>query len=344
MTTKRILKSIFPAVYGLIVYATIRLLQDTETGFHFWVRPMLLTSMEIVLSIVVGYLNIYMINRVCNLNDQRQSAYKLTSSLLWREILTVALLNTITVNLFFTPLTAFTGDGLSWADLASINVVPLLYTLIYYGVIRSGRFLTAYVQHQLLVEKLTTDQLETELKFLKAQYHPHFLFNALNTIYFQMDDDVPGAKKSTELLSSLLRYQLYDQQQQVSVRQELEYLENYIQLQKIRASKKMRLTINFDEKLADQQVYPLLLLPLVENAFKYAGGKYVIDIVAKATADGILFKVYNDIPGQIKPSDNYGGIGLENLKRRLHLLYPGKHRLVAGAHENSYIAELELKF
>jgi hypothetical protein len=344
MTRQRFLRSIFPAAYGLLVYATIRLLQDTESGFHFWNRPLLLNSLEAGLSIVVGYLNIYMINRVCDHNDQRQSEHKLTSSLLWREILLLAGMNTLVVNLIFTPMASVTDDGLSWSDLVSINVVPLLYVLIYYGVIRSGKFLKAYVQHQLLVEKLTNDQLETELKFLKAQYHPHFLFNALNTIYFQMDEDVQGAKKSTELLSSLLRYQLYDQQQQVSIRQELEYLQNYIQLQKIRASKKMNLNVYFDELLADQQIYPLLLLPLVENAFKYAGGKYGIDITAKVSNDVFVFSVSNDVPAQMISPDNYSGIGHENLKRRLHLLYPEKHRLVGGRQGDRYIAELELNF
>jgi hypothetical protein len=344
MTRQRFLRSIFPAAYGLLVYATIRLLQDTESGSHFWNRPLLLNSLEAGFSIVVGYLNIYMINRVCDHNDQHQSGDKLNSSLLWREILLLAGMNTLVVNLIFTPMASVTDDGLSWSDLVSINVVPLLYVLIYYGVIRSGKFLKAYVQHQLLVEKLTNDQLETELKFLKAQYHPHFLFNALNTIYFQMDEDVQGAKKSTELLSSLLRYQLYDQQQQVSVRQELEYLQNYIQLQKIRASKKMNLNVYFDEQLADQQVYPLLLLPLVENAFKYAGGKYGIDITAKVSNDAFVFSVSNDVPAQMMSPDNYSGIGHENLKRRLHLLYPEKHRLIAGRHGDRYIAELELNF
>lgn len=345
MARSRFIKYVFPAIYGLIVYFTIRLLQDTETGFRFWNRPLLVNALEVCLSIMVGYLNIYMINYVCDLTDRRQRpGEKLTPSLLWRELYTVAGLNIILVNLIFTPLASVTDDGLSWSDLVSINIVPLLYVLIYYGVIRSGKFLTAYIQHQLLVEKLTNDKLETELKFLKAQYHPHFLFNALNTIYFQMDEDVQGAKKSTELLSSLLRYQLYDQQQQVAVRQELEYLENYIQLQKIRASQKLSLSVTFDEDLADQQIYPLLLLPLVENAFKYAGGKYTIDITAKATLNGIIFRVYNDTPALIKPSGNYSGIGLENLKRRLHLLYPDKHRLVTDHIENSYSAELELNF
>ncbi len=89
------------------------------------------------------------------------------------------------------------------------------------------------------------------------------------------------AKKSIEKFSELLRYQLYDQQQTVPVSMELHYLENFIELQKVRSSDKLQLRVHFDGSLKDEQVYPLLFLPLVENAFKYAGGEYHITIEAR---------------------------------------------------------------
>jgi two-component system LytT family sensor kinase len=336
-------KYIFPALYGLLVYFTIRLLHDLDINSQFWKRDWALNIFEMSCSVLTGYAAIYLFEWLFRFYDKRWPL-QLNYQGVVRELIILVLANLVLVNLIFTPMAAFTDDGLSWADVADLNMIPTLYAIIYYGITRSNTWLKAYVNNKLQLEKLTNDQLETELKFLKAQYHPHFLFNALNTIYFQMDEDVQGAKKSTELLSSLLRYQLYDQQQQVSVRQELEYLQNYIQLQKIRASKKMNLNVYFDEQLADQQVYPLFLLPLVENAFKYAGGKYGIDITAKVSNDVFVFSVSNDIPAQMISPDNYSGIGHENLKRRLHLLYPEKHRLVAGRQGDRYIAELELNF
>ncbi|HMG11175.1 MAG TPA: histidine kinase [Mucilaginibacter sp.] len=336
-------KYIFPALYGLLIYFTIRLLHDLDIDSQFWKRDWALNIFEMSCSVLAGYSAIYLFEWLFRFYDRRWSL-QLDYQGVVRELIILVFANLVLVNLIFTPMAAFTDDGLSWADLADLNMIPTLYAIIYYGITRSNTWLKAYVNNKLQLEKLTNDQLETELKFLKAQYHPHFLFNALNTIYFQMDEDVQGAKKSTELLSSLLRYQLYDQQQQVSVRQELEYLQNYIQLQKIRASNKMNLNIYFDEQLADQQVYPLLLLPLVENAFKYAGGKYGIDITAKVSNDVFVFSVSNDVPAQMMSPDNYSGIGHENLKRRLHLLYPEKHRLVAGRQGDRYIAELELNF
>jgi len=336
-------KYVFPGLYGLLIYFTIRALNDIVIDIEFWKRSWALNSLEISLSILVGYLGIALFEWLFRYFDKKGSV-QLSYKSLVQELLIFVLANLILINLIFTPMAAFTDDGLSWADAVDINLIPTLYAIIYYGITRTNTWLRAYVNNQMQLEKLTNDHLETELKFLKAQYHPHFLFNALNTIYFQMDEDVAGAKKSTELLSSLLRYQLYDQQQLVPIKQELEYLQNYIELQKIRASQKMRLSVFFDEELADQLVYPLLLLPLVENAFKYIGGDYKIDISATTIEKGMLFKVYNDVPATMKIADNYSGIGHENLKRRLELLYPNKHRLIAGGEAGSYIAQLELEF
>jgi len=258
------------------------------------------------------------------------------------ELFWVFLITEICVNAVMTPMVALTDDGLSWGDLAIINVIPLLFNMIYYAVVRGNKLLKAYTDKKLQLEKITNDHLQTELKFLKAQYHPHFLFNALNTIYFQMDEDVSAAKKSIEKFSGLLRYQLYDQQQKVPVSQEIQYLANFIELQQVRTSEKLQLYVSFDPQLNGQQVYPLLLLPLVENAFKYVGGDYKIDITARLEGDNLLFTVTNSIPLNM-PVKASIGIGLENLKRRLELLYEGKSSLKTVKQPELFNAELHLK-
>ncbi|HEY9197139.1 MAG TPA: hypothetical protein VIM77_12770 [Mucilaginibacter sp.] len=128
------------------------------------------------------------------------------------------------------------------------------------------------------------------------------------------------------------------------VKQELEYLENYIALQKVRASSKLRLQVDFEEELADEPIHPLLLLPLVENAFKYIGGDYKISISARSRDNRLVFSVVNDIPAQMPVNGNYSGIGLDNLRRRLLLLYPGRHNLVTMREETRFVANLELDF
>jgi len=239
---------------------------------------------------------------------------------------------------------ALTDDGLQWADFVDICTIPTLYAIVYYGIARSSTYMKAYVNNKLQLEKLTNDHLATELKFLKAQYHPHFLFNALNTIYFQMDEDLMGAKRSIEKFSELLRYQLYDQQQQVPVSNEVDYLKSFIDLQKVRSSSKLKIQVTFDNNLNGQLVYPLLFLPLVENAFKFIGGDYVLSINTQLLNNQIIFKVENSVPDFEQPLVHKGGIGHENLKRRLDLLYPGKHTLYTKSEHNTYTAELKLDY
>jgi two-component system, LytTR family, sensor kinase len=261
-----------------------------------------------------------------------------------RELLILVGANLLLMNAILTPMAALTDDGLSWGDFADINVIPTLYAIVYYGIVRTSTYLKAYVDNKVKLEQVTNEHLQTELKFLKAQYHPHFLFNALNTIYFQMDEDHEGAKRSIEKFSELLRYQLYDQQLQVPVTQEIEYLQTFIDLQKIRSTDKLKLNVDFDKKLNGQLVYPLLFLPLVENAFKFVGGEYKMVIEARVDGDNIEFRVENSIPELKQVPQKAGGIGLGNLKRRLDLLYPGKHSLNLERKDNHFTAELKVQY
>jgi two-component system, LytTR family, sensor kinase len=336
----RFWKYLFPPIYGLVVYFTIRLLLDSVTGMKFWHRR--LTLYEVILSILVGYLLIRVLNKLFRYFDEHWPA-DFSQRRIIRELGYVFVVNFIFQNAILTTWTALTDDGLQWFDFADINTIPLLYVLIYYGIMRSRTFLKAYVAGKVQLEKITNDKLETELKFLKAQYHPHFLFNALNTIYFQMDENVAEAKKSVEKFSELLRYQLYDQQQTVPISQEIHYLQNYIQLQEIRSSDKLQLSQHFDERLNGQMIYPLLLLPLVENAFKYVGGAYWIRIESRVDNLEFHFSVSNAIPAEIVHFKS-GGIGLENLQRRLQLLYPGRHSFQVIRKEDQFVAALMLKW
>jgi two-component system LytT family sensor kinase len=331
----------FPPIYGLLVYFTIRLVLDSVTGMRFWKRDWGLNSIEISTCLVTSYLFVWAFRKLFRYFDRRWPAdfsYKRVA----KELFFVFLANGILQNALLTPVAALTDDGLQWYDVVDINTIPLLYAIIYYGIVRSSGFLQAYVASKLQLEKITNDTLQTELKFLKAQYHPHFLFNALNTIYFQMDENVAEAKRSVEKFSELLRYQLYDQQQTVPVSQEIHYLQNFIQLQKWRSSERLQLSVRFDGKLNGQRVYPLLLLPLVENAFKYVGGDYWIMIEAVAEGSDLRFTVRNAVPPEMAAPAS-GGIGLENLRRRLVLLYPGKHEFLAEKKDGQFNANLSLK-
>lgn len=333
-------KYIFPPLYGLLFYTIIRLISDIENGDKFWERPWQMNAIETGACILFSYalvrIPLYFVGKF----KKRESRFNARAVFLeFGEILIVTLIIATVVVYIIHYLT---HDPVGIDDLVIANVLMAFFMLLHYAIARGNSFIQAFIEQKLVLEKIRNDQLQTELKFLKAQYHPHFLFNALNTIYFQMDENVGEAKKSVEKFSELLRYQLYDQQQTVPISQEIRYLQNFIQLQEIRSSEKLRLTVYFDAKLNSQLVYPLLLLPLVENAFKYVGGDYWIRIEAIPEGDGLRFSVHNAIPPEI-PAGKAGGIGLENLQRRLQLLYPGRHIFQVEKKDGRFAAELILQ-
>lgn len=332
---------IFPIIFGLLIYTSIRLINDTTAQEKFWERPFITNAIELTTLIIVSFIIQAMLNYFIKKFSEDKNK-PINGRMILKEFLVVFAVCQLIVNITIVPMAALTDDGLGLNDFVIINIIPALYVMLYFAIVRGNNYLSAYVQNKIKLEKITNDQLQTELKFLKAQYHPHFLFNALNTVYFQMDEDIAAAKNSIEKFSSLLRYQLYDQQQTVSISQEIEYLKNFIELQKIRSSDKLQLQVHFDESLNGQQVYPLLFLPLVENAFKYVGGNYQIAIKAIQQNKTILFSVMNSLPGEMVLLKT-GGIGLENLKRRLELLYPGTHQLNMVKKEDEYFVELIIR-
>lgn len=337
---KRFWKYLFPALFWTIIYASIRLVNDTTANERFWERPWHVTAIEMGIGIIVGYGVDWLLRGYVRRMSRARPVFD--SMQVLREFLRLGLVSLVLINLVLYLVHYLIDDPVDMADIAIANILILLYVLLHYAISRGNNFLKAFIAERLQLEKIRNDQLSTELKFLKAQYHPHFLFNALNTIYFQMDEDVAGAKHSIEKFSELLRYQLYDQGQMVPVARELEYLHAFVELQKMRSSDRLELRIDIDERLGQQQVYPLLFLPLVENAFKYVGGDYGIFIRASAEGPRIRFSVTNSIPGNqfpVKP----GGIGLENLRRRLELLYPEKHRLDIVKTSDSFKATIEIE-
>lgn len=337
-------KYIFPPLYGLFFYTIIRLVSDLTNADKFWERRLEQNLVEVCASILLAYFLVrvpgYFVAKFQKKNHPNNGK---TLFLEFGEVLLFAMVVATVVCVVVHVLSNDYPIGID--DLVIVNVLLSLFVLLHYAIRRGNSFVQALIEQKVLTEKIRNDHLNTELKFLKAQYHPHFLFNALNTIYFQMDEDVGAAKRSVEKFSELLRYQLYDQQQTVPVHQEIHYLDNFIRLQQTRSSEKLRLDTWFDPQLDGQQVYPLLFLPLVENAFKYVGGEYHIHIRAALNNRNIEFQVTNAVPAHIPdPGRTDKGIGLENLRRRLELLYPGRHTFTAQRNDTIFSAALTLQY
>jgi two-component system, LytTR family, sensor kinase len=181
-------------------------------------------------------------------------------------------------------------------------------------------------QNQEKEKMLIKEKLETELNFLKAQTNPHFLFNTLNNIYYLARSKAESTPEVVMQLSKLLRFMLYESQQyDISLSREVKMLEDYLDIERIRYDE--RLDIRFENEVDDEdtRIAPLLLVPLVENAFKHGAGQSTgaayIHIDLQVKKQQLKFLVENSL--EERPVQEPGeGIGIKNLRRRLELMYP----------------------
>jgi two-component system, LytTR family, sensor kinase len=183
-------------------------------------------------------------------------------------------------------------------------------------------------QYSLNLEK---EKLEAELKFLKSQLHPHFLFNTLNNLYALTLKKSDKAPDMVIKLSNLLEYTLYSgTDAEVELQEELKQLWGYIDLEKLRFGKRLKINTVIEGNIEGLMIAPLLLLPFVENSFKHGASKDFkspyIEIKVIVKENQLLFSISNSYNAESGKFENYKeGIGLKNVKRRLQLLYPDKH-------------------
>lgn len=192
------------------------------------------------------------------------------------------------------------------------------------------------------------ERLQSELSFLRSQISPHFIFNVLNSIVYLIRTQSHLAEDVTLKLSELMRYMLYESADAlVPLEQEVDYLRNYVELQKIRFEEDVDIRLTIEGEAAAQFIEPMLLIPFVENAFKHGVGMVtapLIEIVLKMEVDRLSFHVSNTVsafPNEEK--DSSSGIGLRNVRRRLELLYPHQHKLTTKEENDIYEVELFLQ-
>ncbi|GAB3919089.1 sensor histidine kinase [Mucilaginibacter boryungensis] len=191
---------------------------------------------------------------------------------------------------------------------------------------------------------LENQRLTAELAFLKSQINPHFLFNSLNSIYslaYQKSETTPEAILK---LSEIMRYMLYEcNDNKVDLAKELTYLQNYIDLQKIRFGKKAYVDFEVNGQVTNQRIVPLLLIAFIENAFKHGVAndpKHPIKLIINLDDGHLSF--YMENRKHVHNRDSSGGIGLSNVKRRLDLLYPNAYKLEIHDDADIYTCELSL--
>jgi LytS/YehU family sensor histidine kinase len=209
--------------------------------------------------------------------------------------------------------------------------------------------ITDWYSHENARQQLMKEKYEAELKFLKTQIHPHFLFNMLNNLYAL---SLKKSDKTPEMIlkiSSLLDYMLHEaNSSSVTLGREIEVLEDYIELEKIRYGEKIHLTLNMDGNIDGKRIAPLLLLPFLENSFKHGAGEELndawISLSIKTEGPSLSMQLANSRSKSVSQDNNSIGekIGFENVKKRLNLLYDDGYTLDIKALEDTYTVFLKI--
>ncbi len=223
---------------------------------------------------------------------------------------------------------------------------PLLpNVMFFFMIIGTALGISYYLKSVEDLEKEKENQ-KAELQWLKNQLNPHFLFNTMNNISAQIYTNPDEAQENLSRLSAVLRYALYETQvEKVPLEGEIEFMEDYISLMKLRCSEKTTVTVDFDCKTSGVKILPLLYVSLIENAFKHGisnNEESCIKVSLKNSAENLHFTVENsNFPKNENRSGS--GIGLENLKRRLELAYDGNYKFSSGVTDGIYISKLIIK-
>ncbi len=245
----------------------------------------------------------------------------------------------LAVSLTIAVLLKSAGDRLliEWSDLngplarykdGNVPILSgLVADLVFLFITTPVRWMDEFYKRKALQERFQTHRLAAELKFLKTQVNPHFLFNTLNNLYSLA---YTGSEKTAPMilkLSEMMRYMLYESDaEQVPLDKEIQYIQNYIQLQQLKTEEEQQIIFEVLGETAGLQLPPMLFVPLVENAFKHGNLEENGWLKAKIEVEDkrLIFSIHNSFrPHQQK--DPVGGIGLENVRKRLQLLFPEKH-------------------
>lgn len=200
--------------------------------------------------------------------------------------------------------------------------------------------------------KVEKEHVATELSILKAQIHPHFFFNTLNSIYALSYTDVESSRQILTKMSYIMRYLLYEtKQNNVSLSKELAFISNYIEIMKVRLNQCNTVKFDFPDNVTPMSIAPMILMPYVENVFKHGAGEKEnteLFINIYQTENGIRLMTRNPIVVKpaLPPEQVPGGIGMQNTLRRLELLYKNRYKIITGttiANQFELTLELELK-
>ena len=228
-------------------------------------------------------------------------------------------------------------------SMANLSILLTLAMIFLSTSIRSSQLM---LNQEKIAAELKSENLDTELKFLRSQINPHFLFNALNNIYSLAISNSAQTADYLVKLSDMLRYNIYESaSKRVRLAKEVDYIKNFISLQQLKDEDIKNIKTELDQVDGNLLIEPMLLIPFVENSFKHskiedeAGW---LDLSLSTGAKSLNFAISNSKPAFGHRKDSVGGVGLENVKRRLGLLYPDRHLLEITEDDSSFHVKLNI--
>lgn len=221
--------------------------------------------------------------------------------------------------------------------------------LVSCGIIFGVKYYKSWYTHQRENAVLIDENSQAELQLLKAQVHPHFLFNTLNNIYSLTLDDSPKAATTVKKLSGMVKYMINEGAETfVPVSKEIKMLLDYIGLERIRYGNRLEMTLEIRHNLDDNRlIAPLLMIPFVENCFKHGASKTIdkarIDLFIETGNEWLEFKISNGQPAMQTNENKRKKIGLLNVQKRLELIYPGTHQLEVRSSEKLFEVNMKVR-
>ena len=307
-----------------------------------WLIVFTVVGVQLVFALIIGYLN-YFILLPTFLKDKKLGRY------LFQFFVAFAVLISVRLALGRYLFDGFRGgNDFLYTTRYTIQVVTTnFFIVIFLGMIR---FAVDWFEFEARQKNVENERLIAELNFLKAQINPHFLFNTLNNLYYLAYTKSSNTTEVIAKLSQMMRYMIYDSNYPlVPLSKEIEYMENYISLERLRLNEQIPIGFTIDGgNPEDFLIAPLIFITFLENAFKHGVSNNHphawVNISIKIQGRECVYRVENSKIPFVKPeAEQKSGIGIQNVKRRLELSYPGRHSLAVEDLKDRYSVQLNIQ-
>lgn len=339
---------IFINVLVWVLILSFPFLLATRDGSFVDLNKYVIYSWIPVMFMLVFYFNYYFLIDKLIFEKRNWFLFMLSNFAL---IVVVASCSHILQELYLTRIVGHAAEPKANFTLATYIIRDGLVLMLVIGLSVALRMVMAWRTHESERNRLEAEKHDAELQNLRSQLNPHFLFNTLNNIYALTVADSEKAREAIHSLSRILRYVLYDNDNRVPLDKELEFIRSYIGLMRLRQTGNMTIEASLPDNGQGSEIAPLLFMTLVENGFKHGVSQTEPSFVkiAISTAENekggksVTCRVENSFYPKADTDRSGSGIGIDNLRRRLSLLYPRTHTLRFGREEDTYIAELTIK-